>query len=244
VAQQYTFVLVHGAWHTGEHWAPVAKHLLAVGHRVYTPTVSGFGVSQTSVRHADGVESIVRYITERDITDFILVGHSFGGTIISKVAEVFPDRIRRLVYWNAFVPANGNSINDESPAHYREMVREGAVDGMFSLPWNVWREAFLNDADHETAMSAYESLCPTPVTMLEDKLDLTKFYELVNSGTMRTSYLNCTEDTAMPHGEFAWHPRFSSRLGLCRIVQMAGSHEAIFTTPATLAEKLVEAGRD
>ena len=77
-------------------------------------------------------------------------------------------------------------------------------------------------------MSAYESLCPTPVTMLEDKLDLTKFYELVNSGTMRTSYLNCTEDTAMPHGEFAWHPRFSSRLGLCRIVQMAGSHEAIF----------------
>ena len=158
----------------------MAKHLLAVGHRVYTPTVSGFGVSQTSVRHADGVESIVRYINERDITDFILVGHSFGGTVISKVAEVFPDRIRRLVYWNAFVPANGNSINDESPAHYREMVREGAVDGMFSLPWNVWREAFLNDADHETAMSAYESLCPTPVTMLEDKLDLTKFYELVN----------------------------------------------------------------
>ncbi|MGH8010611.1 MAG: alpha/beta fold hydrolase, partial [Candidatus Binatia bacterium] len=109
MAQQYTFVLVHGAWHTGEHWAPVAKHLLAVGHRVYTPTVSGFGVSQMSVRHADGVESIVRYITERDITDFILVGHSFGGTVISKVAEVFPDRIRRLVYWNAFVPANGNS---------------------------------------------------------------------------------------------------------------------------------------
>ncbi|WP_459681204.1 salicylate esterase [Rhodococcus sp. no. 34] len=119
-----------------------------------------------------------------------------------------------------------------------------AFELRFSGPWNVWREAFLNDADHETAMSAYESLCPTSVTMLEDKLDLTKFYELVNSGTMRTSYLNCTEDTAMPHGEFAWHPRFSSRLGLCRIVQMAGSHEAIFTTPATLAEKLVEAGRD
>lgn len=240
----YTFVLVHGAWHTGQHWEPVAKNLLAAGHRVYTPTVAGFGETNPDVSHADGVDSIVQYINDHDIEDFVLVGHSFGGTVISKVAEAIPDRIRRLVYWNAFVLESGSSVNDESPAHYREMVQSGSTDGMFSLPWNVWREAFMNDADHDTARSAYETLCPTPVTMLEDKLDLTKFYDLIATGALKASYLNCTEDTAMPHGELAWHPRFSSRLGLCRIVQMPGSHEVIFTNPDALAIKIVEAGRD
>ncbi|MGG7104768.1 alpha/beta fold hydrolase [Rhodococcus sp. 24CO] len=244
MSKPYTFVLIHGAWHTGDHWAPVAESLRADGHRVYTPTVAGFRESDPSVSHADGVDSIVQYIVDKDIQDFILVGHSFGGTIVSKVAEAVPDRIRRLVFWNAFVLESGKSINDESPPHYREMVQGGSSGGMFELPWEVWREAFLNDADHETAWRAYESLCATPVSMLEDKVELTKFYELIATGRLKASYLNCTEDTAMPHGEYAWHPRFSSRLGLCRIVQMPGSHEVIFTNPTALAGKMVEAGRD
>ena len=48
----------------------------------------------------------------------------------------------------------------------------------------------------------------------------------------------------MPHGEYAWHPRFSARLGLCRIVQMPGGHEALFSAPELLAAKIIEAGRD
>ncbi|WP_409463167.1 alpha/beta fold hydrolase [Amycolatopsis sp. GA6-003] len=239
------YVLVHGAWHTGDHWEPIADRLRRAGHTVHTPTVAGFGEgADPDVTHADGVDSIVRYVADRGLHDFVLVGHSFGGTIISKVAEAMPERIRRLVFWNAFVLENGNSINDESPASYREMVRGSAVDGRFSLPWPVWREAFLNDADEPTARAAFETLCPTPVSMLEDKLDLAKFHELIAAGRLRCSYLNCTEDIAMPHGEYAWHPRFSSRLGLCRIVQMPGSHEVLFTQPDALAAKIIEAGRD
>ncbi len=58
------------------------------------------------------------------------------------------------------------------------------------------------------------------------------------------SYINCTDDTAMPYGEFAWHPRFSARLGLARIVQMPDGHEALFSNPSLLAAKVIEAGRD
>jgi hypothetical protein len=70
--------------------------------------------------------------------------------------------------------------------------------------------------------------------------DLTRFYKL----QIPKSYLNCTEDNALPQGEWGWHPRMSSRLGLYRLVQMPGSHEVIFTNPKRLADKLVEAGRD
>ena len=73
-----------------------------------------------------------------------------------------------------------------------------------------------------------------------DKLDLKKFYAL----DIPKSYLNCTEDTALPPGEFGWHPRMSSGLAHYRLVQMPGSHEVVFTNSAGLAEKLVEAGRD
>jgi hypothetical protein len=76
---------------------------------------------------------------------------------------------------------------------------------------------------------------------LLDKLDLAAFY----ASQIPRSYLNCTEDNAMPHGEqFSWHPRFSNRLGLFRLVQMPGSHEVLFTNPVGAAAKLVEAGRD
>lgn len=58
------------------------------------------------------------------------------------------------------------------------------------------------------------------------------------------SYLNGTEDIALPPGEWGWHPRMSSRLGLYRLVQMPGSHELIFSNPTGLADKIIEAGRD
>ncbi|MGI0029345.1 MAG: hypothetical protein ACREAQ_06520, partial [Nitrososphaera sp.] len=104
----------------------------------------------------------------------------------------------------------------------------------------IWREAFINDADLELATSTYASLSPEPYQLFNDKLDLKKFYSL----EIPRSYLNCTEDIALPPGEWGWHPRMSSRLGLFRLVQMPGSHEALFTNPRGLAEKIVEAGRD
>lgn len=240
-----TFVLVHGAWHTGEAWGPVVEHLEAKGHRAYAPTIAGHGrgVEKRGITHADCTRSIVDYIVERDLRQVVLVGHSFGGTVIAKVAEEVPDRIKRLVFWNAFVLRDGECLNDNVPPHYRELFDRLAAesdDNTVMLPYRIWREAFTNDADEDLARWAYEHLSPQPYRTFTDKLDMKKFYAL----DIPRSYLNCTEDTALPQGEWGWHPRMSGRLGLFRLVQMPGSHEVMFTNPALLAEKLVEAGRD
>ncbi|WP_242054106.1 salicylate esterase [Nostoc sp. FACHB-888] len=81
---------------------------------------------------------------------------------------------------------------------------------------------------------------PEPYQPWIDKLDLRQFYSL----PIPKSYLYCTEDTALPQGEWGWHPRMSNRLGQFRFVQMPGSHEMMFSNPVGLAEKIIVAGRD
>lgn len=239
-----TFVLVHGSWHDGSAWQPVTARLEELGHVAHAPTVAGHGKGvPKAVNHDDCVQSVVRFITDRDLSAVVLAGHSFGGTVIARVAEEIPDRLRRLVFWNAFVPAPGNSLNDELPPHYRETFRHLATasgDNTIELPFPIWRDAFIQDADLELATASYDQLSTEPYQPFLDKLDLTRFYEL----QIPKSYLNCTEDNALPQGEWGWHPRMSSRLGLYRLVQMPGSHEVIFTSPKKLADKLIEAGRD
>lgn len=238
------YVLVHGSWHTGEHWQPVAEHLRKAGHEVHTPTVAGHGKNvNKAVNHADCTRSIVDYIVDNDLTDFVLLGHSYGGTIISKVVEFVPERVRRLVYWNAFVPNDGESLNDNTPPHYQALFDQLAAasgDNTVMLPFQVWREVFINDADLELATKSYESLSSEPYQPFVDKLDLKKFYSL---STPR-SYINCTEDNSLPAPHYGWHPRMSSRLGLFRLVQIPGSHEVMFTAPERLAQAIIAAGRD
>jgi pimeloyl-ACP methyl ester carboxylesterase len=97
-----TFVLVHGSWHDGSAWKAVIQDLEAKGHQVFAPTIAGHGQGvNKNVNHAQCTQSIVDYIVSKDLTDIILLGHSFGGTIIAKVAEAIPDRIRRLIFFAA-----------------------------------------------------------------------------------------------------------------------------------------------
>jgi pimeloyl-ACP methyl ester carboxylesterase len=240
------FVLIHGSWHTGAHWVPVIQRLQSHGHKAFAPTVLGHGkgVEKRGVNHAMQVEDLVKQLVARELGDMVLVGHSYGGTVISRLAEEIPDRIRRLVFWNAFVLRPGNCLNDEVPPHYRalfDQIVAHSADHTVMLPYPIWRDAFINDADEALAKSAYASLSPEPYQPFLDKLALDRFY-----GTqIPRSYLNCTEDHSLPQGEqWGWHPRMSSRLGLFRLVQMPGSHEVIFTAPELLADKIVEAGRD
>lgn len=237
-------VLVHGSWHTGEHWQAVAEHLRKAAYEVHTPTVAGHGKNvDKNVNHADCTRSIVDYIVAHELQDFVLLGHSYGGTIISKVAEAVPERIRRLVYWNAFVLKDGESLNDATPPHYQALfnqIASASGDNTVMLPFEIWREAFINDADLALAKKTYDTLSSEPFQPFVDKLDMKKFYSL----TMPRSYINCTEDIALPPGEYGWHPRMSSRLGLCRLVQLSGSHEVMFTAPQRLAEAIVAAARD
>lgn len=238
------FVLVHGSWHDGSAWRRVAKHLRRRGHNVYTPTIAGHGVGvDKNVNHAQCTSSIVDFIVGEDLSEIILVGHSFGGTVIAKVAEAIPERIARLVFWNAFVVSDGNSLNDELPPHYRELFGQLAADSddnTITMPFSIWRESFINDADIDLARSTYEQLSTEPYQPLIDKLDMKGFYEL----EIPRSYINGLEDIALPQGEYGWHPRMSNRLGNFRLVQMHGSHESLFSRPKVLARKLIQAGRE
>lgn len=238
------FVLVHGAWHTGGEFEPTAAVIRAAGHKVWTPTIAGNRPGDAKTTGLDeAIQSIVDYLGDNNLSDVVLAGHSYGGMVITGVADRAPERIRRLVYWNAFVPNNGESLNDMVPPHYVGMfdaIHAERGDGSVVLPFPVWREAFINDGDLALAQSAYDRLNPHPLNTFTDKIALSK-----NPAEMMLakSYVNCTEDTALPHS-FTWHPRLSEKLGLFRLVQVQGSHELCFTDPARLAKALMDAGRD
>ncbi len=240
----YKFVLVHGSWQDGRTWEPVTPFLERMGHQVWTPTIAGHQPSgNKGVSHADCVASIVEFIKHHGLDDFVLVGHSFGGTVIQRVAEEVPDRIRRLVFWNAFVLNDGDNLDSNTPPHYRALFEQIAQpDGSAMLPFPIWREVFINDGDLALARRVYDQLLsPTPRRSHTDAVPLKTFFSL----QIPKGYLNCTEDIALPPGpEWGWHPRMSSRLGLHRLVQMPGSHQVNFTNPELLARKIVEAGRD
>lgn len=240
-----TFVLIHGGWHHGDLWKPTAEALRALGHEVHHPTVGGNNEGDDlTIGHAEACRPVIDYLVDQDLTGVVLVGHSYGGSVISKMAEAVPERIARLVYSNAFVCEDGNSVADECPPILRDAMKASADergDGGCVLPFVAWRELFIQDADIELARWSFEQLRPHPVATLFDKLDLKKFYSL----EIPKSFVNCTEDmtlTQLP--EWGWHPRMSSRLGLFRLVQMPGTHEVMFSNPKGLADALHLAGRD
>ncbi|KYC40774.1 salicylate esterase [Scytonema hofmannii PCC 7110] len=239
-----TFVLVHGSWHDGSAWNAVIQHLEAKGHQAFAPTIAGHGKGvNKNVNHAQCTQSIVDYIVDKDLIDIVLLGHSFGGTITMKVAKAISTRIQRLIFLNAFVLNDGESLRDNIPpdsqALFDRLARE-SDDNTITMPFEIWRETFLNDADLDLAKLSYTQLSPEPYQPFIDKLDLKQFYSL----SIPKSYLYCTEDTALPQGEWGWHPKMSSRLGLFRLVQMPGGHEVMFSNPVGLAEKIIVAGRD
>ena len=239
-----TYVLVHGAWHTGELLEPVAETIRDQGHTVHCPTLAGNrpADSRATTGLADAVQSLADFIRQSDLRDVRLVGHSYGGMVISGAMSLVPERVRRLVYWNAFVPLRGQSLVDLVPPLYKAMFGEIAAqnDGAITLPFPIWRDAFINDADLATAERAYGLLNPHPYRTFTDPVALsTELAEL----PVGKSYLNCQQDIALPHS-LPWHPRLSERLGLYRLVECPGSHELCFTDPALLARKIVEAGRD
>ena len=86
-----TYVLVHGSWHDGSAWDSAVHHLGGMGHKTFAPTIAGHGKGASkNVNHAQCTKSVVDYIVSNSLSDIVLVGHSFGGTIISKVAEADP----------------------------------------------------------------------------------------------------------------------------------------------------------
>ncbi len=123
-----TFVLVHGGCHDGTLWQPVIERLEQLGHTAYGPTVAGHGKDvPKNVTHAESTQSIVDFIVGRDLTDFLLVGHGYAGTIICKVVEVVPERVRHLVFWSAYVLNDGEAALEMLPDS-AELLMQMATD--------------------------------------------------------------------------------------------------------------------
>lgn len=134
-----TFVLVHGAWHGGWCWRFVAPALRHAGHDVYTPTLTGLGERAHLVRPGINldlhVQDVLALLEMEDLHDIVLLGHSYGGMVITGVADRCPARIRRLVYLDAFVPENGKCALDYIvPARAAEFRKEGEQSGWISPP--------------------------------------------------------------------------------------------------------------
>jgi len=111
-----TFVLVHGAWHGGWCWSRVARLLRERGHAVHTPTLTGVGervhLMHRGVNLETHIEDVARVFEAEELSDTVLCGHSYGGMVITGVADRIADRIRSLVYIDAFVAADEQGFRD------------------------------------------------------------------------------------------------------------------------------------
>jgi pimeloyl-ACP methyl ester carboxylesterase len=235
------FVLVHGSWHVGSCWSQVRSVLEADGHQTMAPTLPGNGPgADAAVTFAQTSAAVVSAVRDTGWQQVVLVGHSFGGAVIQQVALQIPDLIGRLVFFNAYAVADGAAVFDYVPASSAEAFMALAKDGTVMLPFEVFREAFINDADIDTARDAYAQLSPEPLARASEPLDLAGWDTLA----VPRSVLHATDDNVFPATEFSWHPGMSQRVAPFRLVQMHGSHEVLFSDPAATARKLVEAGRD
>ncbi|MCF0062833.1 alpha/beta fold hydrolase [Dyadobacter chenwenxiniae] len=130
-----TFLFVPGAWDGGWDYAKVDSILTANGDRVYRPTLTGLGervhLSRPGINLTTYINDILNLIRFENLHNVILVGHSYGGMVISGVAERVPDRIRQLVYLDAMVPNNGESAKDICGDLWGPMIK----DSVFVYPF-------------------------------------------------------------------------------------------------------------
>ncbi len=133
---KYTFVIVHGATAGGWEWKKVGEFLAADGHTVYRPTLTGLGervhLSTPAVDLETHINDVVNTILFEDLHDIVLVGHSYGGMVITGVMDRVPDRIRHVIFLDAAVPDDGMSLYDLFGGP-RDNSR--VVDGMLQVPW-------------------------------------------------------------------------------------------------------------
>ena len=124
-----SFVLVHGAWHGSWCWKRVRKALQAQGHDVFTPTLTGLAErSHLLARNVDletHVLDVLNLIRWEELSDLVLCGHSYGGCVVTGVADRIPEKIRALVYLDAFVPEDNENLMQLVPKELLDELLEG-----------------------------------------------------------------------------------------------------------------------
>jgi len=172
-----TYVLVHGAWHGSWCWKRVRKALQNAGHEVFTPTLTGIGershLNSPSVNLSTHIADVVNLFRWEEISNVILCGHSYAGFVISGVADRIPERIRALVYLDAFVPESGECLFDLVPPEQARDTRHQAQttgDGWKVAP--ISGEIFHVNPRDLAWMNA--QCTPQSIACFEERVELTE----------------------------------------------------------------------
>ena len=124
-----TFVLVHGSCAGSVVWRQLAPRLREAGHEVYAPTLTGIGARKHLLsREIDldtHIQDVIGVVEDEDLSDIVLVGHSYGGMVITGAADRVPEKVASLIYLDAFVPENGQSLFSMLPPDRRPTTVPG-----------------------------------------------------------------------------------------------------------------------
>jgi pimeloyl-ACP methyl ester carboxylesterase len=232
-----TYVLVHGGAHGGWCYQPVARILQAHGHTVYAPTLTGLGERSHLLRpdidldfHIRDVVALLHY---EDLRDVILVGHSYGGMVITGVADRATDRVGHVVYLDAAMPVNGESLAERA-APLMDAARQAArtVDGveLVLFPGTEPMPHYgVTDPDAIAWMD--ERLTPHPWKCFEQPLVLTNedaLWQIPQSVICCTTLL-ASRDPA----------RMEPALRAGRVWDIDTGHDLMITEPEWVADKLL-----
>lgn len=229
-----TFVLLHGAWHGGWCWEQVAEPLRARGHRVTTPTQTGLGerrhLISANLTLETFTDDLVNHLQFEDLTDVVLVGHSFGGNALSGAAERVPERIAQLIYLDCTILGPGERLIDHmSPGKLRERVKafEASPDGISIAPPPA--EVFgVTDPAQRAWVEA--RLTPHPISTMLARMPT----KGAPGGDLSARYIACTDPL--------YHPRERVRSWAgdrgWAVDEIQTGHDAMVTAPAALVDLL------
>ena len=224
-----TYLLVHGAWHGGWCWKRLLPALQGPGIEIYAPTLTGLGerahLASREVSLETHIRDVLGVIESERLDDVILVGHSYGGVVVTAVADRAPQRISRLVYLDAIVPKAGQSLFDCAGSAFRERI-EGAVksqgEGWYiPLPTAERMGLFLQE-DIDFVMPR---LVPHPARTFSEPLNLRGPW----ATPVRRTYINCIGKST-PGG-----PRSVQAAGIDDYHELSTGHDAMVTAPDKVA---------
>ncbi len=231
-----TFVLVHGAWHGGWCWVRVASLLRGHGHVVFTPTLKGLGERAHLLTPGIGLSThitdVVNLLKWEQLSNVVLCGHSYGGMVISGVAEQMPKAIDSIVFLDAFVPQNGEAVIELTGPAVQDSIRAAQQRGDIGIPARAAEAFGVNVNDRAWV----DSLCgPQPIATFTDKIALTGARERIakKSYIRAGNYNNSGFDRALGEvkADSSW-----------RIYSVPCGHDVMIDAPERLAEILVEVG--
>ena len=213
-----TFVLITGAWHGGWSWRPVATRLRAEGHRVLTPTLPGLdlGDDPRGITLTDCCDAVVDLVEREDLQDVTLLGHSWGGYVVCGSAPRVAPRIKRTVFWSAFVPQDGESLMDAVPAALRRAVRDAQAaasgdDNTIAMPLRglVAVRSCRTPRPRTPRRTVHGLLAAAAVRAPSREKPRTR--RRSSTLDVPSAYIRSTDDVALPPGEWGWD-RFPTRL--------------------------------